>query len=250
VSESNGKGAKLQARATELSEPDVANPESGGAHDAGDTVADPTSDDAVGTADDDGGDDGVRKRDRDRPQDSRSGEPQRISISVSTRVLVYGLLIAVLIGALGTVGWLYVDARQELDAQAHKSADYAHAEKLALDYAVNAATMNFQDVNGWKTKLVAGTSAELNDKLSKAAESMQQILLPLQWASTAQPLVAKVRSDTGGIYVVDCFVSVQTKTVQAPDPLQSTATYSLTLDSNKNWQITDVGGVGAVVGQK
>jgi Mce-associated membrane protein len=32
--------------------------------------------------------------------------------------------------------------------------------------------------------------------------------------------------------------------------MQSTATYSLTIDSNKDWQITDVGGVGAVMGQK
>jgi hypothetical protein len=97
---------------------------------------------------------------------------------------------------------------------------------------------------------VAGTSPELNDKLSKAAESMQQILIPLQWTSNARPLIAKVRSNTAGIYVVDCFVSVQTKTMQAPDPLMSTATYSLTLDSNKNWQITDVGGIGALTGQR
>ncbi len=44
------------------------------------------------------------------------------------------------------------------------------------------------------------------------------------------------------IYVVDSFVSVQTKTVQAPEALQSTATYSTTIDSNNNWLITDVGG--------
>ena len=110
--------------------------------------------------------------------------------------------------------------------------------------------MNFQDMNAWKVKLVAGTSPELKDKLSKAAESMEQLLVPLQWTSTAQPLVAKVRSHTGGIYVVDCFVSVLTKTVQAPDPLQSTATYSVTINSGNNWQISDVGGIGAVVEQK
>jgi Mce-associated membrane protein len=249
VANSNGNGAKLQPRATALSESDAAAPQSGDAKDAGNTTADTTSDDAVGTADD-GGDDGAGEHHGDGPKDPGAAGPRRISISVSARGLAYAVLIAVLTGALATVGWLYADAQRALDAQAHKSDDYAHAEKIALDYAVNAATMNFQDINGWKTKLVAGTSAELNDKLSKAAESMQQSLVPLQWASTAQPLVAKVRSDTGGIYVVDCFVSVQTKTVQAPDPLQSTATYSLTFDSHKNWQITDVGGVGAVVGQK
>jgi len=40
---------------------------------------------------------------------------------------------------------------------------------------------------------------------------------------------------------------VMTKTAQGPDPLQSTATYSVTIDSNKDWQITDVGGIGAAV---
>jgi hypothetical protein len=79
---------------------------------------------------------------------------------------------------------------------------------------------------------------------------MEQILVPLEWSSTARPLAAKVRSVTGGAYVVDSFVGVMTKTVQAPDPLQSTATYSVTIDSAKNWQITDVGGIGSVVEQK
>lgn len=121
---------------------------------------------------------------------------------------------------------------------------------MALDYAVNAAQMNFSDLGGWKTKLVAGTSPELNAKLTKAAGDMEQILVPLQWTSTAKPLAAKVRSDSGPVYVVDCFVSVLTKTSQGPDPLQSTATYSITLDRNQNWQITDVGGIGATLAQK
>jgi len=79
---------------------------------------------------------------------------------------------------------------------------------------------------------------------------MEQLLIPLQWTSTAQPLTAKVRTDTNGVYVVDTFVSVLTKTTQAPDNLQSTATYSITIDSNNGWLITDVGGIGAVVGAK
>jgi hypothetical protein len=37
---------------------------------------------------------------------------------------------------------------------------------------------------------------------------------------------------------------------QAPDNFQSTATYSITVDSTNGWQISDVGGIGAVVGAK
>ncbi|MBI3214216.1 MAG: hypothetical protein HYZ38_10370 [Mycobacterium sp.] len=173
--------------------------------------------------------------------------PRRLSVSV--RAAVVALVIALLLAGVGVLGWLYMGAREQLSAQQRAAGDRNHAENVASEYSVHAAEMDYQDFNGWKTKLVNGTSPELNDKLTKAADSMQQILGPLQWKSTARPLAAKVRSDVGGVYVVDAFVSVLTKTVQAPDGLQSTATYSVTLDSNNSWQITDVGGIDAVLGK-
>jgi Mce-associated membrane protein len=185
----------------------------------------------------------------DTPESVKSTRRQR-SVSVSVRGLVVGAVIVALVAAVAALGWLYIDARHQLDAQALQSTNAAHAEKVALDYAVNAATMDFKDLQSWHVKLVAGTSPELNKKLSDAGASMEQVLVPLQWSSTAQPLVAKVRSNTGGVYVVDSFVSVQTKTVQAPEALQSTATYSTTIDSNNDWQITDVGGIGSALGPK
>lgn len=177
-------------------------------------------------------------------------EPGRKSVSISLRGLVRAAAVAAVVIAIGALSWLYVDAKHQLSVQAARADNAAHAEKVALDYAVNAATMDFKDLQAWRVKLVAGTSPELSKKLSDAGTSMEQVLVPLQWSSTAQPLVAKVRSVNGGIYVVDSFVSVQTKTVQAPEALQSTATYSTTIDSNKNWQITDVGGIGSALGSK
>jgi hypothetical protein len=170
-------------------------------------------------------------------------------ISISLRGLIFAALVAALVIAVGVLGWLYLDVRGTLAANDRAAAARSHAEDIASDYAVNAADMDYQDFNGWKVKLVNGTSPELKDKLTKAADSMQQILAPLQWKSTARPLAAKVRSEAGGIYTVDAFVSVLTKTMQAPDGLQSTATYSITLDSKNNWQITDVGGIDAAVGK-
>jgi Mce-associated membrane protein len=250
----DNKGVKLKSVPDESPTPDAASPEADQVHDPANTEADASVDETADTtakATDDGcSDDLADEQAVGKTKDAGRRAQRRLSISVSARSLLYALLVAVLVGALATFVWLYIGARHELDTQARKSNNNARAETIALDYAVNAATMNYQDLNGWKTKLVAGTSPELNDKLSKAAESMQQILVPLQWTSSARPLIAKVRSNTAGIYVVDCFVSVQTKTMQAPDPLMSTATYSLTLDSNKNWQITDVGGIGALTGQR
>lgn len=173
--------------------------------------------------------------------------PRRIAISLYSAVLT--LVIGVLVAAIGVLGWLYIDARGDLTAQERSAAEANRAEEVAMDYAVSAAQMDYQDFNAWKINLVDGTSPELKDKLTKAADSMQQILAPLQWKSTAQPLTAKVRSDVGGIYVVDAFVSVLTKTMQAPDGLQSTATYAITMDGRNDWQITDVGGIDAALGK-
>jgi Mce-associated membrane protein len=217
--------------ATDIREPDVATAAS---------EPDPTELKA-----DDAADEGAT----DAPDGVKSTRGQR-SVSVSVRGLILGVVIVALVAAVAALGWLYGDARHQLDAQITQATNDAHAEKIALDYAVNAATMDYKDLQGWKVKLVAGTSPELAKKLSDAGTSMEQVLVPLQWSSNAQPLVAKVRSTTGGIYVVDSFVSVQTKTVQAPDALQSTATYSTTIDSNNDWQITDVGGIGTAMGPK
>jgi Mce-associated membrane protein len=192
-------------------------------------------------------DDSVEPQAEDKPNDKKS---VRLQVSISLRSFLKAAVIVALVGAVGVLAWLYVGAQRKLDEQTRRSENNAHAEKVALDYAVNAAAMNFQDLNAWKVKLIAGTSPELKEKLTQAAASMEQILVPLEWSSTARPLAAKVRSVTGGAYVVDSFVGVLTKTVQSPDPLQSTATYSVTIDSAKNWQITDVGGIGSVVEPK
>jgi Mce-associated membrane protein len=182
---------------------------------------------------------------------AEGGKARRaLKVSVSLRSLLVAGLCVVLLAGAGVLAWLYVGERAKVNAQHQQAADYQHAEQISLDYAVNAATMNFQDLNAWKGNLVKGTTPELTDKLSKAATQMEQLLVPLEWSSTAQALVAKVRSDTNGVYVVDTFVSVLTKTTQAPDNLQSTATYSITIDSKNNWQITDVGGIGAVTAPK
>jgi hypothetical protein len=175
---------------------------------------------------------------------------RQLRFTISLRSLRSAAAVVALIVSIGVPVWLYVGAERKLAAQAHQAQGQAHAEKVALDYAVEAAEINFQDLGSWQAKLTAGTGPELKEKLTKAGREMEQILAPLEWSSTARPLAAKVRSDTGGIYVVDCFVSVLTKTVQSSEPLQSTATYSITIDSNNDWQISDVGGIGAVVEQK
>jgi Mce-associated membrane protein len=182
------------------------------------------------------------------PKDLTAREERRISLSV--RSLSLGVLIVGLIAALGLTTWLYVNANGKFDAQAQQASDNQHAEQVALDYAVRAAVMDYKDLGPWKRALVEGTTPELSKKLSDAANAMEQILLPLEWSSSAKPIAAKVRSHDKGVYVVDAFVSVLTKTVQAAEKLQSTATYSVTIDPSNGWKISDVGGIGQVVGDR
>ncbi len=211
----------------------------------------------------------VAERDRDDADDATDGksEPddkseaddvdqgpkakkQRRRVSVSVQALVFGVVILLLTAATATMTWMYLSAQHKLDAQAAQVSNDKRAEQIALDYSVNAAVMDYNDLGPWKDNLVKGTSPELKAKLAKAGTAMEQILTPLQWISTAKPISAKVRSDTDGVYVVDAFVGVMTKTVQAPDSLQSTATYSITVDSHHDWQITDVGGIGGALENK
>ena len=188
--------------------------------------------------------------DPDTKTTSTTSVRARRRVSVSVRTLLFTALVVGLVGAIGTLSWLYLGAKAKLDDDTRQASNNSHAERIALDYAVNAAKINFQDLNTWTANLVKGTTPELKEKLNSAAKSMEQILEPLQWNSTAVPIVAKVRSNANGIYVVDTFVGVETKTMQAPDGLQSTATYSITIDSTHDWQISDVGGIGSVVGRK
>lgn len=175
----------------------------------------------------------------------RSSTSRRVSLSL--RTLITAIVFILLAGTAGVLGWLYIGARGQLNAQAQDAADRERAQQIATEYAVNAAQMDYQNFGEWKSRLVDGTSPELKDKLTKAADSMEQLLAPMQWTSTARPLSAIVKSDAGGVYTVDAFVSVLTKTMQAPEGLQSTATYSITIDSRKDWLITDVGGIDAAL---
>lgn len=199
-------------------------------------------------ADIDGDDRSIDVDDEHSGEDRSSAKRRVRRVSVSVRALLLAALVTSLAAAVVVMAWLYLGARNQVNADARQAADNSHAEQIALHYAVDAAVMDFQKMDVWKKNLVQGTTPQLTDKLTKAATAMEQILAPLQWTSTAKPLAAKVRSNANGVYVVDAFVSVMTKTVQAPDSLQSTATYAVTIDRNQNWQISDVGGIAAVVG--
>lgn len=170
----------------------------------------------------------------------------------SARSLVRGAVAAiVLLAVVGVIVFLGMKVNSQSDRIAgieKDGADRAHAEKVALDYSNGAAQMDYQKPDEWIGRLTKGTSPEMTNRLRQAATSMQQLITPLQWTSTSQPIAAKVQSSKDGVYQVVTFVDVMTKNAQTPDGIQSTATYRMTIDSRNDWQITDISGIGSALG--
>ncbi|OQS17473.1 hypothetical protein B0T36_02150 [Nocardia donostiensis] len=161
----------------------------------------------------------------------------RVSTVVQA-VVIGALAIAVIV--LSALLW---SARSDLSDRDDRAAAEQRAEQVATDYAVGAATVNYQDINAWVTNLKANTAPQLANKFETTAPKLEQILVPLKWTSTASPITAKVMSEQDGVYKVNVFVNVNSTNAQTPDGAQTTVTYNVTLDQKSDWQITDVGGV-------
>ncbi|WP_157573869.1 hypothetical protein [Nocardia jejuensis] len=153
-----------------------------------------------------------------------------------------GATAALGLTALTLAGFL-VSAHSEISSRDAAAADDKHAEQIATDYAVGAATVNFADFNSWVGKLKANTTPALANKFDTTAPKLQEILTPLKWTSTATPITAKVISESDGLYKVNVFVNVTSSNAQNPDGAQTTVTYNVAIDRNSDWKITDVGGM-------
>lgn len=177
---------------------------------------------------------------QERPGSAANGA-RTVSIRLSTALTA--LVVAVLLVSTVTLGILYASARGTIAATEAREADERHAEQIALDYALGASTIDHRDVAAWFTRLKEGAAAPLAAKFDATAPQLEQILLPLQWTSTATPLSATVVSESGGVFEVNAYLTVDSTSVQNPDGARTTVTYSLTIDSGADWEITEVGGL-------
>ncbi|MFB8001481.1 hypothetical protein [Nocardia sp. NPDC056000] len=177
-----------------------------------------------------------------------AGTGRTIAVSLST--MITAAVVAALVITAGVFAALWISARGELSDSTAATAANQHAEQVATDYAVGAATIDYKDVNSWFAKLKANTTPTLANKFDATAPKLQEILVPLKWTSTATPIAAKVASDSGGIYKVNVFVNVNSTSAQAPDGGLTTVTYSVTIDTNSGWKISDVGGMDGALPRK
>lgn len=178
-------------------------------------------------------------------------------IVVTPLMLGLSALVVVLAVAATAFGFLWQsaasdrdDARDRLSAVTQAEDRNARAKDVAVKYAIGAATVDYQNLDPWRTALVANTTPELANTLKTAATDLEQMYVPLQWQSTATPLGAIVASDKDQIMVVNVFVNVITKSTQRPQGIPAVSTYALTIDTKQNWVISDVTGVAGALGGK
>lgn len=183
--------------------------------------------------------------DRAEPTSDSSSSARTVSVRLTTvRWLTITVVLSVAVAALTAA---LVSARSQLADRDTTDSAHRRAEQVATDYALGASTVDFADLNAWVGRLKANTTGSLADQFDATAPKLQEILTPLRWTSTAQPISAKVRAETGGIYTVDTFINVTSTNVQNPEGAQTTVTYTIEVDSGADWKISDVGGTNGAL---
>ncbi|WP_245745768.1 hypothetical protein [Nocardia altamirensis] len=174
-------------------------------------------------------------------------QPRGRSVHLEIATLVRGAVIAVLVIAVAVLSVFLVLARDDLADSAAAAAADRHAEQVATDYAIGASTIDYADLNTWVAKLKANTSPALSGKFDAVGPKMGELLTPLKWTSTATPVTATVSARNNGVYTVNVFVNLSVSNVQNPKAAFVTATYTVTVDANAGWKITEVGGLGGAL---
>ncbi|MGO3325088.1 hypothetical protein [Gordonia sp. (in: high G+C Gram-positive bacteria)] len=79
-------------------------------------------------------------------------------------------------------------------------------------------------------------------------QTLTPLIQEVQWSQTAKLIAATtvdVRADRQ--FVVQVFVSTAMTSTQNPDGLNTVTPYTVTLDRDESWQITDVAGIVGVL---
>lgn len=175
--------------------------------------------------------------------DMKSSTTPRGWLRSTPVVTVAAATILVLVGVVAVLGVGLSRANDRIDADAAADAAQEQAKRIAVDYATAASTIDYTNTAGWFDSLKQGTTQQLSAKFDSSRPQLERILVPLQWTSSATPVAAVVTDDSDGKYRVSVFLDVTSTSVQASEGIQTTVTYVLTVDSQADWQVTDVGGM-------
>lgn len=188
-----------------------------------------------------------------KPAPAASETPK--GVTVSPLALGLAALVIVLAVAATAFGFLWMsavsdrnDAQSQLSSMQATADQNKRAEDIATKYAIGAATVDYQNLQPWRTALGANTTPGLATTLQQASTELEQVFVPMQWQSTATPLGSVVKSNQDGVIQANVFVNVITKSTQRPQGIPSVATYAVTIDTKQNWMITDVSGIDSALG--
>lgn len=189
--------------------------------------------------------------DKDSAAGTKNGRFDRVKHVVTNSAArfvsrpILAVAAVILLALAITFGVLWTNSSDDLSSVRAQQANDSKAEKIAGEYAVAASTFDYKNLAPWKTALQTGVSDQLKPKFDSAVNVLNPLLQQLQWVSTSKLLASVVSRRDGNTYNVQVFVGMNSTSSQFPNGMNSTATYTVTLDKASNWTITDVGGIGS-----
>jgi Mce-associated membrane protein len=162
---------------------------------------------------------------------------------------VLGALVVILAIVAGVSVYYASSYRSDYTSLRDANADAQRAEDVASDYAVKAALIDYRDFDPWFAALRNNVDDKMRQQFAGSEPVLRQLLGQLQWVSKGDLVGSDIKSQNGGVYVVQVFVDVQVTNVQSPAGVKTTALYPITVDKNKNWTITDISGGVAPLAQ-
>lgn len=173
------------------------------------------------------------------PSSATSSNGTRWVAIIASTFLVLSLIANAALGAL----WLH-DRSAASDAAALRN--NAHAEKVAMNYAVGMTTMDYHDLTAWKDWInSANTTPKVKQQLRGTVSTMEQLAVEQQMVSTATPIAASVSSAQNGVYVVNAVIQAKATNKLTPNGNTSQMTLKVTVDKNQNWLILDATTIGS-----
>lgn len=150
-------------------------------------------------------------------------EPSKRRVGLAA--LVCALLFAVLVAALGFLGWRQYE-------QYRVSAASDAALQAAKDYAVVLTTLDAKNIDENYRKSLDGATGEFKDAYSQGANQLRQVLIDNKASGTGIVVAAAVKSATPDKVEVLLFVDQSITNANNPSPRIDRNRIDMTMEKN------------------
>ncbi|KXO93441.1 hypothetical protein ACFWXB_16040 [Tsukamurella tyrosinosolvens] len=176
------------------------------------------------------------------PAKSRPSTPaRREAHRRGTGTAVLTVAATALVSAAATSTYFAVDYHGKVRTIEQSAADRYRAESIAGTYAASASTVDFDDIAPWLAAIKKGVTDQVAKRFDGVAETMRQVVVPLRVKAKGTLVGAKVTEEVDGVYRVMAVVDVVATSLQAPQATTTTSAFTIVVDRNQNWLMSDVG---------